>query len=104
MTLHNLAARAADGLWDTISGDCFGMTPDPWVCDERQTCTHRCREYTGIVADAIEAALRAVQATERARLLVAINKALDDLDVAALYAECQLAAKNLREAIEQETP
>ena len=64
--LREIAERLADGLWDTISGDCFGMTPDPWVCDERQTCNHRCRDHTRTVADAIEAAFSQAQAEREA--------------------------------------
>jgi hypothetical protein len=45
-----------------IAGDCFGMTPDPWVChefSEGERCSskgHVCEQHTERVADTIERA------------------------------------------------
>jgi hypothetical protein len=69
--LDALADKTARELWAVITEDCFGMTPDPWVCDDEsdgtgcQTEGHWCLRHRERVARFLLAALRAAASVER---------------------------------------
>jgi len=60
--------EVARQLWDVISGDCFGMRPDPWVCHDEShgdgctTESHQCRRDTEIIAKFLESTVLAERA------------------------------------------
>lgn len=73
--LQEIAEKWALALWDVISGDCFGMTPDPWVCDDEANGTgcmdprHECRRYRAKLAIVIANAVREREQSAVARAL-----------------------------------
>jgi hypothetical protein len=65
-TAEGLSAIAR-GIWKVISEECFGMTPDPWVCDDESDgdgCKHPqhyCRENTARLAAYLQREIAALK-------------------------------------------